>query len=308
MKMDFQWKWIGAACVLALFAGTDAGAQEASVFIGNTNPVTDALGRNFPGSWSSPSSECARVEIRKAGPGGLIVAPDSETGEGSPLNELVRVSRIGMNVEPPDEHLGKFMEEFTDRPALAGTTNFVRVFDRSDPAAAIYYADTAPFQDVPSDQWDFTPYLYVEFGALKLVSTGAPDVDSDGDGIPDAMEGDMGLDAGNPDTDGDGYDDWFEAHYDDYLLAGEPDRPLEVQITAPADLAADPHIVSWWTIPVPGMTYWLDYRSPWVDGVEYTNIWSGTFTDTYLEIDVEDWVQTDDPKGFFRVRIPYSRP
>lgn len=308
MRKVLQWKSIGAACVMALFAGADAGAQEKSVYIGNSIPVMDALGHNFPGSWLSPSSDCARVEIRQAGPGGLIVAPDPVTGEGSPLNPLVRMSRIGMNVEPPADHLGKFKEQFTNRLELAGMTNFVRVFDRSDPSASLYYADSSQFQDVPPDQWSITPSLDVEFGALKLVSTGAPDVDTDGDGIPDAMEGDMGLDAGNPDTDGDGYDDWFEAHYDGYLLASEPDRPLEIQIAAPADLAADPHLVSWWTIPVPGMTYWLDYRSQWVDGVEYTNIWSGAFTDTYLEIDVEDWVQTGNSKGFFRVRIPYSRP
>ena len=67
--------------------------------------------------------------------------------------------------------------------------------------------------------------------------------------------------------------------------------------------------MSWWTIPVPGMTYHLQYRPQWVDEEAYSNIWSGTATETLLDIDVQDWVGTNEPpKGFFRVTVPYPGP
>jgi len=219
-------------------------------------------------------------------------------------NPLVTNSYLGRGVVGVNP--GIYSETFTNRSVLAtNATYYVRVFDRPDPSAAIYYADTAPFFGPPVE----VPSINPEFGALTRVDGTYPDPDSDGDGLPDAVEFDLSLDPNDPDYDDDGYNDWFESHFWDYLNPKVADPSLEIQINAPAQLTVDPHTVSWWTIPVPAMTYYLQYRPQWMDEDSYSNIWSGAATETYLDVDVEEWVQTNSPiKGFFRVVVPYEGP
>ena len=302
MKLKFHWMTLALATGWAWAVLPDlAVAQGISLAVGNSIPVTNALGFNLTGTWGDPGNSC-RVEIRQAWTGGLILAPTNDPGQIEAYNPLITNSYLGHGVVGSNP--GLYSETFTNRSVLA--TNlmyYARVFDRPDPAAAIYYADTPPFYGPPATDGSINP----EFGTLKLAS-GEEDVDTDGDGIPDAMESDMGLDSGSGDTDGDGYGDWFEATHGQYLLPTEPDPALAIQINAPANAVVDPHTVSWWTIPVPGMTYRLDYRPQWADENSYSNIWSGTATDTNLEVDVEDWVQTEGVKGFFRVTVPYEGP
>ena len=304
MRMKFHAKLGGWATIFAL-AGLPIAAQAqlgGSLAVGNTVPVTNALGWNLPGTDGDPANAC-RVEIRRTHAGGTILSPTNDPGQIETFNPLVTNSHLGRGVIGSNP--GIYAETFTNRSVLAtDETYYARVFDRADPAVAIYYADTAPFARPADEVGEINP----EFGPLKLVATGELDGDADGDGIPDAMEGDVGLDPNSSDTDGDGYSDWFEAHYGDYLNPKETDRSLEIQINAPESVGVEPHTVSWWTIPVPGMTYRLDFRPLWVDGEAYTNLWSGMATETNLEVDVEDWVQTDGVKGFFRVTVPYAGP
>jgi hypothetical protein len=150
----------------------------------------------------------------------------------------------------------------------------------------------------------------VTFGAWKLRSTGEPDIDSDGDGIPDAFEdGVTGTSPSEWDTDGDGYSDWFEVMYGYEDQPKVSDPPLEVQIQTPAESGEDVYSVSWWTIPFSNMLYQLQFRPELAGGASFSNIWSGTATDDHLVIDVQDWVGTNEPpKGFFRVTVPYEGP
>ncbi|MGD9781597.1 MAG: hypothetical protein AB7V14_05525 [Kiritimatiellia bacterium] len=295
-----SWAWAALFALAGL--PSVASAQGSALSVGNWIPVTNALWRNLPGTDGDPDNS-GRVEIRQTWTGGTILSPANEQSQIETFNPLVTNSHLGRGVLGINP--GTYAETFADRSVLA--TNllyYARVFDRADPAAAIYYADTETFPGQPVDVTSINP----EFGPLKLVATGELDGDADGDGIPDAMEGDMGLDANSPDHDGDGYGDWFEAHYGDYLDPKEWNSPLEILLNSPENAGVDPHTVSWWTIPVPDMTYRLDYRPLWVDGEAYTNLWSGAATDTHLEVDVEDWVQADGVKGFFRVTVPYEGP
>lgn len=305
MKTKFHLKILGATAVLAL-AGLPSAAPAqigGSLAVGNTVPVTNALRRNLPGTNGDPDN-AGRVEIRQTHTGGTILSPTNDPGQLETFNPLITNSYLGRGVL--GSHPGVFSETFEDRSVLAlDKTYYARVFDRADPAAAIYYADTAPFARPSDEIGEVNP----EFGPLKLVGTGELDGDADGEGIPDAMEGDLGLDPNSADTDEDGYNDWFEAYYSDYLNSKVPDPSLEIQINAPAEPAVDPHTVSWWTIPVPAMTYHLQYRRQWIDGDSYSNVWSGVATETLLDVEVQDWVGTNDPpKGFFRVVVPYDGP
>lgn len=292
-----RWKRLGAICAIALIA-TGAEAQVGSLVVGNWTAVTNALGRPFHGVNGYPEIS-ARVEIREVGVG--IIPPDPATGLGNDgVNPLARVSHIGHDV--PFDNSGMFAETFSNRLDV-GKSYFARVYDGPSPGGSIYYVNSMVFVGPPPE----VSSLEVVFQSRHLVN-GEPDVDTDGDGIPDAMEGDMGLDPNSADTDGDGYSDFFEAIHDEYLQPGEPDPSLEIQITPPFALAVDPHTVSWQTIPVPNMEYRLEYRPQWTDETAYEEVWSGTATDTNLEIDVEGLVTNVPVKGFFRVTVPYSIP
>lgn len=304
MKTKIHVKVLAATAISVLaFLPVATSAQGISLAVGNTVPVQNVLGRNLPGNNGDPDNS-SRVEIRQTWAGGQILAPTNDPGQMETYNPLVTNSYLGHGVIGLNP--GIYSETFTNRSVLAtNATYYARVFDRPDPSAAIYYADTAPFFGPPVD----VPSINPEFGALMRVD-GEEDVDTDGDGLPDAMEdGETGTIPSEWDTDGDGFGDWFEAYYDDYMDPNAPTNALEIQINVPENAAVDPHTVSWWTIPVPDMTYQLQYRPQWVDGDTYSNVWSGTATETYLDVDVQDWVGTNEPpKGFFRVVVPYPGP
>ncbi|MGD9613585.1 MAG: hypothetical protein AB7V22_11875 [Kiritimatiellia bacterium] len=286
-----------AILVLAAMPGL-VRAQGISLSVGNTVPVTDVFGRNLPGTAGDPDNSC-RVEIRQTWTGGLILAPSNDPAQLEALNPLVTNTYLGsgvIGVRP-----GLYSETFTDRSVLATNRQYyARVFDRPPGPTPVYYADTLPFYPPATD-----PSVNPEFGPLKLLATGATDVDTDGDGIPDGAEGDLGLDPNSPDTDGDGYGDWFEAFWWDYLNPKEGDAALEIQLNSPEIPGAEPRTVSWWTIPVPGLTYQLQYRPDALDPTGFSNVWCGVATETYLANVVETLIQEDSPvQGFFRVVVP----
>ena len=287
------------------------------VTLGNSEPVKDAIGRKLPGQNSLPDYS-PRVEIRAVGAG--IVAPDPKTGESDEAaNPLIAQSFIGENVL--SDHSGKFSHTFIDRRELSAG-NFVRVYDHYAPEWAIYYWDSIVFQDVSSNLWSMTPSLDVVFGSRRVVDTEnySGDPDTDGDGIPDALEMGLNLDPNSPDTDGDGYSDLFEVLYGQWMQPSEPDPSLTVELAregaweeepggAPEDGPLPPLTLSWDTIPVPDMEYVVQFRSLWEDDEAYSNIWRGVHTDERIELDVQEWLDRSGfERGFFRVRVPYALP
>ena len=281
-----------AGAIAWLAAGTVRAQIGTSVDVGNLIPATDVLGRNLPGNWGF-SNEASRVEIREVGLG--IVLPPATEAEIETANPLVRTTYLGNNVIGANP--GKFSEPFPDRGVLAGKTYYARVYDAPSTAAAIYFSDSLPFQDVPSTEWGVVHAIEVVFEPVSLVS-GEEDVDTDGDGIPDWMERELGTLATERDTDGDGYPDGFEVVHDAYLRPNEIDS-AEILINAPEE--AGEHTVSWWSIP--GVTYRLEYTDAMTDPEVFVEIRNGTAATTNLEFSVEDWV-TNSPMGFFRWAIP----
>ena len=292
-------KVAGVAFLLALVALGRAYAEGIlkPVYLGNPTPKTDVLGRMLKGSWADDPAVCARVEIRQARSNdAIILPPDTATGEGNePFNPLLLVSRMGENVIGVNP--GQFSVTLTNR---FPTTNsyFVRVYDKSTPAASLYYANSVVFEDVPPPQQNQESTINVVFQGWQRVN-GEADVDSDGDGIPDAMEGELGTSPSQKDTDGDGYNDLFEALHSDFVSPTEPNVPLEVALK---QVGSSERGVSWGANP--GLEYRLEVRPQWVDEETYTELWSGTAAETNLEHSVESWMQTNAPQGFFRVVVP----
>ena len=306
MRMKFHVRFWGWAALFAL-AGLPsvASAQGSALSVGNIIPVTNVLGRVLPGTDGSPDSSC-RVEIRRTYTGGTILAPTNDPGQIETFNPLVTNSHLGRGVVGINP--GIYAETFADRSVLA--TNllyYARVFDRPDPSDAIYYADTETFPGQPVDVTSINP----EFGALRRVD-GEADVDTDGDGIPDALEeSETGTIPSEWDTDGDGFNDGFEAYYTPYM---DPNASNEVDfavsLNSPVEPETEPYTVSWWTLPVPGMTYLLEYTDGMPFEEEFTVVLeTNVATDAWLEVPVDDLLGTSDPiKGFFRVTVPYPGP
>ena len=291
MKTRFHFRALGLAAGLVWALLPAARAQEIALSVGNMVPVTNALGRHLPGTWGDADNSC-RVEIRQTWTDGVILAPSNGSAQVDAYNPLITNSYLGFGVVGSNP--GMYSETFTNSSTLAtNQTYYVRVFDRPNPAAAIYYADTLPFNGPPEHVGSINP----EFGNLRLTS-GAEDVDTDGDGIPDAMEDDMGTSSSQWDTDGDGFDDYFEATHDQLLSPTEPD--LDLRILAPA-FAGDAHRVDW------GAKEGVNYRLEYTDVLPFEELytvpfWSGTATNSRPTIDVESVVTNDEPiQGFFRV-------
>jgi hypothetical protein len=293
MKSPFHLKETCVACTIVWMAAGTAQAQIGiSVDVGNQGAVTDVLGRNLPGTWGESNSS-ARVEIREYGTG--IVKPPATEAEIDAANPLVRITYLGNNVIGTNP--GKFSETFSDRGVLAGKTYYARVYDAPSVAAAIYFADSLSFQDVPSTEWQIVHAIDVVFQPVSLVS-GEDDTDTDGDGLPDWMEAELGTSPTRRDTDGDGYGDGFEVVHDGYLHRSELD-PNEIRLDPP-EIAGE-HTAAWWAIP--DVSYRLEYTDAMTDPEAFTEIWSGTAATTNLEVPVGNWV-TNGPTGFFRWAIP----
>lgn len=280
MNKQFRAEKMGAVLAMAWLAAGLVEAQFVNALtVGNPEPAKDPLGRNLPGCSCNPDTACL-VEIREVGGG--ILPPDPETGQSSTNNPLVRASYMGYGVV--GTHPGKFSETFNER-LVVGRQYFVRAF--YPPGQPIYFANSYPFVG-PASSVD---KIEVAFKTLELIS-GEDDVDSDGDGIPDEMENKVtGTSPTERDTDGDGWTDNYELVHGGPLNANEP-NPIDLLMEATI-----PPTVSWWAIP--GLAYRLGYYVEAENPHEWSEVWSGTATETNLVIDVEDVAV--DSRGFFRV-------
>lgn len=293
MNRRFHMKELCLAGAIACLAAGMARAQIGiSVDVGNLIPATDVLGRHLPGSWGF-SNEASRIEIREVGTG--IVKPPAAESEIEAANPLVRTTYLGNNVIGSNP--GKFSEPFADRGVLAGKSYYARVYDAPEVSGAMYFSDSRPFHDVPATEWGIVHAIEVVFEPVSLVS-GEDDTDTDGDGLPDWMEADLGTSPTRQDTDGDGYGDRFEVIHEDYLHRNDLD-PNEIRLDPPE--VAGEHAAAWWAIP--NVAYRLEYTDAMTDPEAFVEIWSGTAATTNLAVGVEDWV-TNSPTGFFRWAIP----
>lgn len=265
-----------------------------SLDVGNTAPVFDLLGRPLQGTWNFPET-AARVEIRETTGGGGIAPPDPVTGEGNDaLNPLVRVTYMGAGVI--GDNPGRFSANFPER-IDAAKRYYARVYDAPSPSNAVYFANSATFTEVSPDQINVATLINIVFGGLQRVD-GTPDVDTDGDGLPDWMEAELGTSPTRPDTDGDGYNDRFEVVHEAYLNRSDLD-PAEIRID-PTGVEGE-YTASWWAIP--GVAYRLEYTDAMTDPEAFVEIRNGTAATTNLSFEVDEWV-TNSPMGFFRWTIP----
>jgi len=297
--------------VAVMFLAVTAGAPAAivdSLYLGNSAPVLDVLGRPVQGTWGQDSNECARVEIREVGEG--IEPPDPVTGESDNVaNPLFLETQMGHNAV--GRNPGRFSVALPNR-LPEGTGFFARVFDPVAP----YYADSAPFL-APTTSKQIQAAVNVQFEPMRLISGGA-DVDSDGDGVPNTMELALGMDPDREDSRGDGWDDLFVLMLGDYLNPTNANW-IEIAIDTPALSAdspartdADLYFVSWWTIP--GVWYRLEYRVAALDDEDdegaWEEVWTGMAESTELSINVDDlMLEDEDLSGYFRVwAMPYHDP
>ena len=311
MKMkayDLRQTWtMGIAALLASALGA-AAQLGGSLTVESAVALRDAAGRVLPGNFGYPGS-AARVDVRKTSASGEIMPPDPSTGEGDEgQNPLARQTYVGANVLGTNS--GRFSETFNQRLGLGDF--FARAYDRPTAGDSLYYLDSAPFQD---DGTSTEVYPDFSQSAWKLIASGQPDLDSDGDGIPDEMENEvLGTNPANADSDGDGFGDAFEVVHSDYMNPMEGDPPFVVQINAPAQEVPEeggPHTVTWMPVPVPGLRYQLEYTDALPFAEEYTEtVWSGTSTNAEFVVDVDAWVaQEGVAAGFFRVwAMPAGAP
>jgi len=284
--------WPALGTVVWLMAGVALAQIVQPLYVGNVStPVKDALGRNLPGCACSPDTACL-VEIREVGT--TVWPPDPQTGQSRTNNPLVRASFMGYGVQ--GDNPGKFSEQFEER-LVVGRQYFARVFFPPPPDQPVYFANSLPFAGPATP----TNLVDVQFRPLELIN-GEDDVDWDGDGIPDAMEN--GVTHTSPterDSDGDGWDDHYEIVHEGPLNANEPNPAgpmngldLLLEVAFPATL-------TWSTIP--GLPYRLGYYQQAENPQDWSEVWSGTATESNLVVDLEDIFGKDppDPRGFFRV-------
>lgn len=303
MKQSNQRRAFWMVLVLAAWATQGAMAQlGGALTVENTTALTDVIGRVLPGSIGEPAT-ATHAEIRETTDAGGIAPPDPDTGEGDEgLNPLVRNTYLGAGIILV-ENPGRFSETFSER-LDESKQYYARVYDRPSAGASLYYLDSAPFEDDGSSQYANPSFAS---STWKLIGTGAADVDSDGDGIPDMWEMDNGLNPGEKDTDGDGFDDLFEVLNDTHWNASEPDPMLALTIEAPAFVSDPggldgPHTVSWPTKA--GVTYRLEYHPTQVDATNgWVEIWNDVAGSDEQTEDI-DWVlENGGSNGFFRVWV-----
>lgn len=287
MNNQSHWKnWCLAAAVGWLAAGAAQAQIGNAIVVGNLAPATDVLGRHLRGS-NGLSNESSRVEIRELGLG--LVAPPATEAEIEAANPLVRATYLGHDVVGTDT--GLFSETITDPENHAGKTYYARVYDAPTADSAVYFADSLPVS-MPSKGT-----VTVAFQPVSLVS-GDEDVDTDGDGLPDWMEADLGTSPTRKDTDGDGYPDGFEVVHEGYLHRNDLDSN-EIRLDPPE--VAGEHAAAWWAIP--NVAYRLEYTDAMTDPEAFVEIWSGTAATTNLAVGVEEWIESGST-GFFRWTIP----
>lgn len=289
------------AAAVWMVAGICHAEIQKPLYLGNQTPVKDVLGRPLPGSWVAPTSDCALVEIRRAGTNSntVVVKPDATTGAANEtLNPLLLTSRMGSNVL--GENPGMFCETLPDRlPTASGSTVwfFARVYDASTVNGANYYADSELFAAPALTSVNVQSAVNVVFGPMRAIRSEG-ELDSDRDGIPDVLEAELETDPWALDSDGDGFDDGFEVVHN-----MDPSEPYTFDVLMsqkfssqpPPPSATNTHQVKWPSVP--GVAYRVEQKDTMQDGESYGEFWSGTAAGSNMAVDVD----TSVTQGFFRV-------
>lgn len=108
----------------------------------------------------------------------------------------------------PRNASGAYSRTTTYFPLGVGAQYFVNEHSALELSGAYNYTGTTNITDVTSQKKD--AYMTVTLNFFSLVKLG--NVDSDGDGLTDDEERELGTDPNNPDTDGDGLTDAEEVH------------------------------------------------------------------------------------------------
>lgn len=129
--------------------------------------------------------------------------------------------------------------------------------------------------------------------------------DSDGDGLTDQFEAEIGTDPANPDTDGDGFSDQFEyVHYMDPLSKYQPDFRLTTEYISEGALEGTLYDLTW-NAGV-DLKYSVEYSTALPSG-EQSGVWSNILTTNatanFVIYNVNEFIENPDgsPTGFFRL-------
>lgn len=227
------------------------------------------------------NSRGALVQFLLVGSG---IQPPSSDGQPSPSNTVLFSTRVGNGVADTPALQGLFDAAVTPRPS--GPV-FARVFNRSTAEASSFYADSQPF--TPNGTQVFA-------AAFGLVSNVLDSADSDGDGINNSWEKNIGSDPLLADSDGDGTSD-----PDELRLGTSPADPRSnLSVVRCRRLGDGSFEVHWASMPA------KQYKLQWValDGApstlaatDLTPVVEASSTDTVSVVDGAGLPAT----GFFRV-------
>lgn len=308
-----SWLSLTAAALLAASLAPAALAQDGLNLFGNVcansqgnNIILDLGGR--------PLDAGCRVELRQTYVRGttLRICVPLDDPDIARMNPTIMSFPIGAGAE---ETPGAFSVHLSSTPYLVNTNNrvlngtnyFVVVFDPTEKyfrlstnfcvvsgSTGINHYPTFRSWAAIDDQNPEDPFTIVPLDAT----------DTDGDGLSDVFEAEIGTNPNESDTDGDGFSDGFEyAHYMDPLTPYELDFRLATEYITEGNLEGTIYDLTWNSIV--GVTYIVEHTTTIQSG-----IWSGVHTTNATEnftiFNINDFIENPDgaPAGFFRLSRP----
>lgn len=308
-----SWLSLTAAALLAASLAPAALAQDGLNLFGNVcanstgnNIVMDLGGR--------PLDAGCRVELRQTYVRGttLRICVPLDDPDIARMNPTIMSFPIGAGAEETpgafSVHLSSADYRVDGKSVQSGTNYFVVVFDPTEKyfrlstnfcvvsgSTGINHYPTFRSWAAIDDQDPEDPITIIPLDAT----------DSDGDGLSDVFEAEIGTDPEKPDTDGDGFSDQFEyAHYMDPLTKYEPDFRLATEYITDGNLEGTIYDLTWNSGV--GLTYSVEYSTVLPSG-EQAGVWSNILTTNATEnftiFNINEFIENPDgsPAGFFRL-------